>query len=122
MKQMTSADLVVAVDPTADGQVVVRKTDPNQTHPFTMTELLNRVNVKRKGRELTTHDYQVICWKESLRGNTKYAWKHSNGAAHVWSGDAVTYLASLPDQYYDAIRAEYQKHRRGLAPKVKALP
>lgn len=86
VKKMTSADLVVAVSPTADGQVVVRKTDPNQTHPFSTTELLDKVNEKHAGRNLTTYDYQAICWKESLRDNTKYAWKHSNGVAHVWSG------------------------------------
>ena len=40
VKKMTSADLVVAVSPTADGQVVVRKTDPNQTHPYSATALL----------------------------------------------------------------------------------
>jgi|SRR5271169_967124 len=34
VKKMTSADLAVAVSPTAGGQVVVRKTDPNQTHPY----------------------------------------------------------------------------------------
>lgn len=113
VKQLTSADLVVAVSPTADGQVVVRKTDPNQTHPFSMTELLNKVNEKHQGRKLTTYDYQAVCWKESLRENTKYAWKHSNGVAHVWSGNAVSYFASLPDEQYDAIRAEYREHRRG---------
>lgn len=86
VKKMTSSDLVVAVSPTADGQVVIRKSDPNQTHPFSSTELLAKVNEKRSGRRLTTYDYQAICWRESLRENTKYAWKHSNSVAHVWSG------------------------------------
>lgn len=94
IKKMTSADLVVALSPTANGQVVVRKTDPNQTHPFSPTELIKKVNDKRNGRQLTTYDHQAICWKESLRDNPKYAWKHSNGATHVWSGDAVNHLVS----------------------------
>ena len=118
VKKMTSADLVVAVSPTADGQVVLRKTDPNQTHPFSTTELLDKVNEKHAGRKLTTYDYQAICWKESLRENTKYAWKHSNGVTHVWSGDAVSYLASLTDKQYDAIRAEYREHLRTRPPKI----
>jgi len=120
VKKMTSADLVVAVSPTADGQVVVRKTDPNQTHPYSATALLAKVNEKRTGRKITTYDYQAICWKESLRENTKYAWKHSNGVAHVWSGDAVSYLASLTDEQYDAIRTEYREHRRAQGLKVTA--
>lgn len=107
VKNMTSADLVVAVSPTADGQVAVRKTDPNQTHPYSAKELLSRVNAKHIGRKISTYDHQAICWKESLREDAKYAWKHSSGAAHVWSGDAVSYLASLSDTKYDELRAEY---------------
>lgn len=112
IKKMTSADLIVAISPTANGQVVVRKTDPNQTHPFSPTELIRKVNEKRSGRQLTTYDHQAICWKESLRDNSKYAWKHSNGATHVWSGDAVSYLASLSDERYDKVRAAYRAHLR----------
>ncbi|QIZ37863.1 DUF3644 domain-containing protein [Saccharopolyspora sp. ASAGF58] len=117
VKKMTSADLIVAVSPNADGQVVVQKTDPNQTHPYNMTELLNKVNEKRNGRNLTRYDHQAICWKESLRENTKYAWKHSNGVSHVWSGDAITYLASLSDEYYEQVHADYQAHIKGRSAK-----
>lgn len=111
-KKLTSADLVVAVSPTANGQITIRKTDPNQTHPFSATELLVKVNSKRTGRKLSTYDHQAICWKEDLRENPKYAWKHSNAASHFWSGDAVSYLIALTDQQYDNARAEYQLHRR----------
>ncbi|MGX1575960.1 DUF3644 domain-containing protein [Cellulosimicrobium funkei] len=119
VKKMTSADLVVAVSPTADGQVVLRKTDPNQTHPFSSTDLLAKVNEKRTGRTLTTYDYQAICWKEDLRSNTKYAWRHSNSASHVWSGEAITYLASLPDSHYDNVRDDYKACMRSKAAGTK---
>ncbi|MHA4855096.1 DUF3644 domain-containing protein [Rhodococcus sp. MSC1_016] len=112
VKKLESADLLVAVSPTADGQVVLKKTDPNQTHPYSMKELLLKVNARRTGRSLNQYDYQAVCWKEDLRSNTKYAWKHSNGAAHVWSGGAVSYLASLPDTYFDQVRGEYSAHMR----------
>lgn len=108
VKKMTSADLAVAVSPTADGQVVMRRTDPNETHPYSATELIARVNEKRDGRKLTTYDYQAMCWKEGLRENTKFAWKHSNAASHVWSGDAIRYLASLSDEHYERVRAAYR--------------
>lgn len=108
VKKMTSADLVVAISPTGDGQVVVRKTDPNKTHPYNMKELLVRVNDRREGRPLNSYDYQAVCWKENLKDEAKYAWKHSNAASHVWSGDAVHFLASLNDDYYDKCRVEYR--------------
>jgi hypothetical protein len=109
VKKMTSADLVVAISKTADGQVVLKKTDPNQTHPHNMKELLAKVNERKQGRTCSSYDYQAICWKEKLKAETKYAWKHSNGASHVWSGDAVSYPASLTDDYFAKTRAEYQK-------------
>jgi hypothetical protein len=115
VKKVTSADLVVAVSPTADGQVVIKKTDPNDTHPYTMKQLLERVNKKRKGRALNSHDHQVICWKEGLRDDPKYAWKHRNGVTYDWSGDAVALMVSKPDEYYDAARAEYRASRKNAS-------
>ncbi|MDO8122074.1 hypothetical protein Q6346_12210 [Isoptericola sp. b490] len=83
VKKMTGADLVVAISQTADGRLTQRKVDPNQTHPFSMTGLLRRVNEKRDGRELTTYDFQAICRMGDLRSNARYAWKHSNSASWV---------------------------------------
>ncbi len=112
MKKMTSADLVVAVSPTADGQVVLKKTDPNQTHPYSAAQLLAKVNERRKGRKLTTHDFNVISWKQDLRANTTYAWRHSNSLTYAWSGDAVKHLSSLTDADYDLARAEHKRRPR----------
>jgi hypothetical protein len=109
VKKMSSADLVVAVSSDADGQIVVRKSDPNQTHPYNATELLKMINKRRNGRKLTSRDYQAMCWKEDLRANARFAWKHSNAASHVWSGDAVRHLADKPDADYDEARAEYRR-------------
>lgn len=119
VKKMSSADLVVAISSTADGQVVIRKTDPNQTHPYSLKTLLERVNEKRPGRTLTTYDHQALCWKEALREDARFAWKHSNGASHVWSGDAITHMRSLPDEHYDAVRVEYWRHLRAAAEKSR---
>lgn len=111
-KKMTSADLVVAVSPTADGQVAIQKTDPNQTHPYSATELIERANRKREGRTLNHHDLKVACWKFGLREDKKFAWKHGYGATHVWSGEAVKYFADLPDEQVQQFRAEYKAWQR----------
>ncbi|MCA4757069.1 DUF3644 domain-containing protein [Mycolicibacterium fortuitum] len=122
VKKVTSADLVVAVSPTAGGQVVLRKTDPNQTHPYSQKELLAKVNTKRRGRTLTTRDHQALSWKHGLRDNPALAWKHSNGASHVWSGEAVSYLASLTDETYDEVRAEYNDFLRARTTSTPGKP
>lgn len=110
-KAVTGADLVVSVAKEGE-RVMVRRTDPNQTHPYSATELIERVNAKRKGRALTSYDHQALCWKEGLRDDQRMAWKHSNGATHVWSGDAVSHMAGLDDSYYDEVRGEYRTHLR----------
>lgn len=112
VKKLASADLVVAIAPDGPGQVVTRTTDPSQTYPFTARQLLDHVNKKRQGRELNTHDYKVLCWKENLRSNRKYAWKHPNSPTCFWSGQAVDYMANLTDAEYDEIRKAYGLHLR----------
>lgn len=108
-KAVSSADLVVSVNPEAE-RVVVKKTDPNQSHPYSATELLERVNAKREGRTLTSYDHQALCWKENLRENSRMAWKHKKGLSHNWSGDAVSHMMGLSDDYYDKVRTEYRSH------------
>lgn len=114
-KKMSSADLVVAVSPTADGQIAIRKTDPNQTHPFSATKLLEKVNEKRTGRKLTSRDHQALCWQDQLRENPKYAWNHTIGASHSWSGETVSYMVSLTDEQYDNARRGYSASLRRAA-------
>lgn len=110
VKKMTSADLVVAVSSNAEGQIVVRKSDPNQTHPYTASQLVAKVNERRVGRRINTYDHQAACWVDGLRTNPRYAWKHSNAGSHMWSGDAVDYLAKKSDEEYDTARKSYGVH------------
>lgn len=112
IKKVTSADLIVALSPDGDGSVVLRKSDPNETHPYSLTQLLSKVNAKRTGRPLNSHDHKVLCWKEGLRSERKYAWKHDTSQSTTWSGDAVSYMASLPDEYYEQLRVGYRAHAR----------
>lgn len=110
-KAVSSADLVVSVNPAGE-RVVLKKTDPNQSHPYNATELLERVNAKRNGRTLTSYDHQALCWKENLREDPRMAWKHKKGPSHNWSGDAVSHMAGLNDDHYDKVRVEYGAHLR----------
>ncbi|GAA4687714.1 DUF3644 domain-containing protein [Kocuria gwangalliensis] len=122
-KAVTGADLVVSVAQEGE-RVMVKKTDPNQTHPYTVTKLIQLVNAKRKdpgkNQALTSYDHQALCWKEDLRANPRMAWKHSNGSTHVWSGDAVRHMVGLTDDHYEAIRGEYREHLRAKKTLAKA--
>lgn len=121
-KAVTGADLVVSVAKEGE-RVVVKKADPNQTHPYTMTELIERVNAKRKSagktKVLTNYDHQALCWKEHLRDDSRMAWKHSNSATYVWSGEAVRYMVDITDAHYEEVRREYREHLRAKKAAVK---
>ena len=110
-KTVSSADLVVSVSPEGE-HVIVKKTDPNQSHPYSASELLTHVNTKREGRTLNSRDHQALCWKENLRDNPRMAWKHKKGQSHNWSGDAVRHMAELSDADYDKARVEYREYLR----------
>lgn len=110
-KQASASDLSVAVDQNADGKVLRRTYDPNDGHPLSATALLHKVNAKRKGmRVLTTHDRDVAVWHSDMRENPRYAWKHSTAPSYVYSHDAVAFLASKPDAYYDEARKAHKEH------------
>ena len=119
VKKMSSADIVVAIDPEGEGQIVERKTDPNQTHPYTMTTLLLAANKKRKGRELTSYDFQAMSWKNAFRDDAKYAWTHSKatGVGTLWSGAMLHHITKMGDGDYDKARIEYRAHLKLQASK-----
>lgn len=119
VKSVTSADLVVGVAGEGSAHIVERKVDPSKTHPYSMTELLSKVNEKRKGRDLTQYDHTAICWKQGLRGQARYAWRHGKVTSYFWSPEAVTYLSQLPDDVYNEARTEYGSHVRTTQIKKK---
>ncbi|MCG7267361.1 DUF3644 domain-containing protein [Corynebacterium sp. ACRQJ] len=113
-KKISRADLEVAIDQGAATTIVQRKVDPNETHPYSATQLIARANRARKnGRELSIYDLTCMAWKHNMRDNCKFAWQGTHTPTHVWSGDALSFLKSQTDEEFDRVRAEYQKYQRG---------
>lgn len=111
-KNASSADLTVAYDASADAKIVRHEIDPNMRYPLRASEVLKRVNRKRKGRELTTHDRTVIVWREKMDTNPRYSFQHQVGPTRGWSHETVAFMTSKDDAYYDTIRSEYQQYLR----------
>lgn len=110
-KNAAAADLSVAVNQDADGQVVTRTYDPNEGHPLNATALLTKLNAKRKDkRTLTTYDRDAAIWHSDMRQNPRYAWKHTTAPTHVYSHEAVAFLASKSDEFFDHAREAYKVH------------
>lgn len=118
-KKISRADLEVAINQGAPTAIVQRKVDPNETHPYSAKELIERVNrVRRNERELTSHDLHAMAWKYQLREDGRYAWRGKHNGACVWSGDALALLKNKAEAEYQQVRREYreflaQKQRKG---------
>jgi hypothetical protein len=92
---------------------VTRSYDPNKGHPLSATALLGKINSKRKvGRTLTSYDRDAAIWFDRLKEDRLYAWKHDTAPSHVYSHEAVSYLAKKDDAYFDAAREQYKTRVR----------
>ena len=112
-KKISRADLEVAINQDAANAIVQRKVDPNETHPYSATELIQRVNRARKNdRKLTSHDLTCMAWKHNMRDNPKFAWRGKHNPTCVWSGDALSFLKNQTDEEYDRVKEEYKLHLR----------
>lgn len=112
-KKISRADLEVAINQGAPTTIVQRKVDPNDTHPFSAGELVERANeVRKHGRKLTMHDLTCMAWRHGLREDTKYAWRGKHNPSWVWSGDALSFLKNQTDEDFDRVREEYKNYLR----------
>lgn len=112
-KKISRADLEVAINQGAPTSIVQRKVDPNETHPFSARELVERANkVRKNGRKLTMHDLICMAWRYGLREDTKYAWQGTHNPSCVWSGNALSFLKNRTDEEFDRVREEYKLYLR----------
>lgn len=112
-KQASAADLSVSVNQDASGKVVTRAYDPNKGHPLSATALLKQVNLKRTGgRVLNAYDRDAAVWFAKLKDDRRYAWKHDTAPSHVYSHEAVSFLAKKDDAYFDDARRKYKSRTR----------
>ena len=112
-KKISRAELEVAIDEGAATTIVQRKVDPNETHPYSATQLIARVNRARKnGRKLTSYDLTCMAWKHNMRDNSKFAWRGIHNPTHVWSGDALSFLKNQTDEEFDRARADYNQYQQ----------
>lgn len=112
-KNASAADLSVAVNQGAEGKAVTHTYDPNTGHPLNATTLLARVNAKRRiGRTLNAYDRDAAVWFGKLKDDKRYAWKHDTAVSHVYSNEAVAYLAGKDDAFFDEARERYKTRDR----------
>ena len=123
VKKIGDADVVVGVEK-ADGTrgplAIIKRQDPNVTHPLRQTEVVNEIQTLH-GKPFTSYVFQAIAWKYRLKDEPQYCWKAREGVLTRYSSDVVTFIKSLSAADVDAALTDYREYLRARSTlKVRA--
>ncbi len=94
VKKAEDADAVVGVDPGAAAKAIVKRVDPNVSHPLSTKQVLERVGGTVAGRKFTSNTFYAIASHRGLRSNANLHYRPRAGAPQ-WSEDVVAVLRQL---------------------------
>ncbi len=112
IKKIGEADAVVGVtsEPTQDGALaVIRRQDPNQSHPLRQTEILDQIK-KLHGERFTQYTFQAIIWKHGIKGQPQYCWEAKGGNLTVYSNDVITFIKRLAKAEVEESVNDYREY------------
>ncbi len=89
---------------------IVRKQDPNKSHPLRQGEVVQRIGDDLHGEKFTSYVFQAIAWKHELKSNPTYCWRSSNGDLTLYSQDVLRFIKRLTASEVQIARANYRKH------------
>lgn len=112
LKTVGSTDAVVGIAGKSDNNapnVIIRRQDPNQTHPFRQKEVLGKIK-KVGDKEMTSYVFQAIIWKYQLKRDGKYCWVADGGTLTKYSSETVKLIRSLSTSDVDEAIRQYRNH------------
>ena len=116
IKKIGDADAVVAVDndPSQEHvQTVMRRQDPNQSHPLRKMDILNRID-ELYGQQFSQYTFQAIIWKYQIKENPQYCWEATEGVLTRYSNDVVTFIRRLTESEVKESLHDYREHMRSI--------
>ena len=116
VKKISSADLILGIDGASRGNgkpvLVLKSPDPNDTHPYGRTDVIERIT----NHKITTFTFTSIIWKYDIKKKKKlYLKKKKGGGAAHFGADLVNFIQNLSDvDVQDAVSSykEFRKQRR----------
>lgn len=121
VKKIGEADIVVGIEEGSKNTptVISRKQDPNVSHPLRQKDILKKIT-KLHGKRFTSHVFQAIVWKFSIKSKPNYFWKDSGGILTKYSNDIITFIQRLTSDEVETARKDYreflQRKRRASKP------
>lgn len=113
VKKASGASTVIGVDPAANAKAIVKRVDPNISHPLTTAQVLAKVGAAVAGRPFTTNTFYAIADQRRLRSNDNLHYRPRAGSPQ-WSEDVVVLLKSMSTAEIDAA---LEARRKDLAAK-----
>lgn len=112
VKKLTSADIVVGVQASASAQdpfLVTKRLDPNRSHPYRMTEVIEKL--REREIKINSRDFMAITWKHGLAQKEAYCWMDQHSGQKKWSPSLVEFFAGLTSTDLKQARSEYAVHQ-----------
>ena len=114
IKKIGDADVVVAVDndPTKDHmRTIVRRMDPNVTHPLRQKEVLSEIR-ELNAKPFTPYTFQAVILKYRIKGNPQYHWEEEKLSLHKYSRDLIPFIRRLNKSEIEGALKEYREYLR----------
>lgn len=114
IKKIDNANVVFGIDGKAssdDPSVVVRRQDPNQSHPFRQKDILAKIE-QTGDKKLTSYVFQAIVWKYKLKTDIKYCWNANEGILTKYSSETVKLIQTLSAAEVEDVVAAYRDYCR----------
>ncbi|MFQ5764393.1 MAG: DUF3644 domain-containing protein [Rhodospirillales bacterium] len=114
VKKIGEADAVVGVAPAEAGKgplTVVKRQDPNITHPLRQKEVVSKIG-NLHGRRFTSYVFQAIVWKHGIKSQSQYCWQAKEGVLTRYSNDLLAFIKRLTSADLNAALKDYQAHMK----------
>lgn len=110
VSRATGFDIKVAVDnQNANSKIVVKRQDPNKSHPHRQKEVLSKIGEKLDGYRFTSYVFQAIVFYKKLKGDSTYTWCDDKGGSRKYSDQTITLLKSLKRRDIEEAVSHYKK-------------
>jgi len=114
VKKIGDADTVIDFFPVngkrTKGNTVEKFTNPNETHPHRMKEVVAKVKLPKGVTFTSKYICQVVNWKYDIRSKRQYCWKAKSGGLTLYSNDYVTWVNRLTKKDIEIAIADYSEH------------
>jgi hypothetical protein len=114
VKKIKKADAVVGVsagDTGAGPLAIIRRVDPNISHPLRQTDILKEVG-ELHGKPFTSYCFQAIAWKYELKRQPQFCWQATGGMLTRYSQEVVAFVKKLTKADLDAALTDYRSYQR----------